>query len=178
MKGVLSHREDPENRSNNRSDFRDFLVSGTDFRIVPAGNKNKQLIYGRVRLCLINGNDAAILKGGWYDKIQGDVYTLLESRADTNRLRKAIIYFIAALILLNVLVVILETVNSVYLEYTAFFHLFDLVTVIVFSIEYVLRIWCCVKNPLYSLPVQGRIRYALSPLHSLILSRSLHFIFL
>jgi len=107
---------------------------------------------------------AANRQGGWYDTIQGDVYTLLESRANTNMLRKAIIYFIAAMILLNVLVVIIETVNYVYIEYSTFFHLFDLVTVIVFSIEYILRVWCCVKNPLYSSPVQGRIRYALSPL--------------
>lgn len=113
---------------------------------------------------LFMGNAGASKKGGWYDKIQGDVYTLLESRADTNRLRKAIIYFIAAMILLNVLVVILETVNPLYLEFTPFFHLFDSITVVVFTIEYVLRIWCCVKNPLYSSPVQGRIRYALSPL--------------
>ncbi|RPI39186.1 MAG: ion transporter [Methanoregulaceae archaeon] len=109
------------------------------------------------------GDTTAIPLEGWYDTIQGDVYTLLESPAGTNRVRKAVIFFIASLILLNVVVVILETVNSVYLEYTTFFHVFDLVTVIVFSIEYILRIWCCVRNPLYSDPVQGRIRYALSP---------------
>lgn len=109
------------------------------------------------------GNAAATLKGGWYERIQGDVYILLESPAGTNKVRKAIIFFIASLILLNVFVVILETVNSVYLEYTTFFHLFDLVTVVVFTVEYTLRVWCCVRNPLYSDPVQGRIRYALSP---------------
>lgn len=112
---------------------------------------------------LFMGNAGATPKGGWYEKIQGDVYTLLESPAGTNKVRKAVIFFIASLILLNVFVVILETVNSVYLESTTFFHFFDFVTVIVFSIEYILRIWCCVRNPLYSDPVQGRIRYALSP---------------
>lgn len=109
------------------------------------------------------GNTTATPQGGWYDKIQGDVYTLLESPADTNKLRKAVIFFIATLILLNVLVVILETVNFLYLEYATFFHLFDFVTVVVFTTEYVLRIWCCVKNPLYSDPLHGRIRYAISP---------------
>lgn len=109
------------------------------------------------------GDTAAVPRGGWYDKIQSDVYTLLESPANTNKVRKAVIFFIATLILLNVLVVILETVNSLYLQYAAFFQLFDLFTVIVFSIEYVLRIWCCVKNPLYADPLRGRIRYAVSP---------------
>jgi voltage-gated potassium channel len=105
---------------------------------------------------------ASIPQAGWYDKIQGDVYTLLESPADTNKARKIIILFIAALILLNVAVVILETVNSLYLRYTTFFHLFDLFTVIVFTIEFTLRIWCCVQNPLYASPVRGRIRYMVS----------------
>lgn len=103
------------------------------------------------------------LKPGWYDKTQNEVYTLLESPANTNKVRKAIIFFIAALILLNVVMVILETVNSLYLQYTTFFYFFDLFTVIVFTTEYLLRVWCCVKNPLYSSPVRGRIRYALSP---------------
>ena len=102
-------------------------------------------------------------QAGWYDKIQGDVYALLESPADTNKAREVIILFIAALIVLNVAVVILETVNSLYLRYTAFFHLFDLFTVIVFTIEFTLRIWCCVQNPRYSSPVQGRLRYLVSP---------------
>jgi voltage-gated potassium channel len=100
---------------------------------------------------------------GFYDKIQRDVYTLLESRADSNKVRKVIIFFIATLILLNVIVVILETVNSLYLHYTLFFHLFDLFTVIVFTTEYTLRVWACVQNPLYSSPLTGRIRYAFSP---------------
>lgn len=113
---------------------------------------------------LFMGYAKAAQKEDWYDAIQDEVYTLLESRADSNMLRKAIIYFIAAMILLNVLVVILETVDSLYLEFAPFFDVFNFITVVVFTVEYVLRVWCCVKNPLYSSPLQGRIRYALSPL--------------
>jgi len=112
---------------------------------------------------LLMVDTAAIPRVGWYDKIQGVVYSLLESPAGTSKVRKAIIFFIAALILINIFVIIFETENSIYLEYYTFFHLFDLFTVIVFTTEYVLRVWCCVKNPEYSSPVSGRIRYALSP---------------
>ena len=112
---------------------------------------------------LLMADTASIPRAGWYDTIQGDVYTLLESPADVNKVRKFIIFFIATLILLNVIVVILETIHQLYLSYTWFFHLFDLFTVMVFTTEYVLRIWCCVKNPLYSSPIKGRIQYALSP---------------
>jgi len=100
---------------------------------------------------------------GRYDKIQEQVYVLLESQADDNKARKFVIYFIAALILLNVIVVILETKHEFFIEHASFFHAFDLITVIVFTVEYGLRVWVCVRNPLYSSPVKGRIRFALSP---------------
>jgi voltage-gated potassium channel len=100
----------------------------------------------------------------WYDKIQKKIYLLLESPADDNKARKLIIYFIAAMILLNVLVVILETKHELFIEYESYFTVFDLFTVVVFSIEYALRVWVCVRNPKYSSPVKGRIRFALSPL--------------
>jgi voltage-gated potassium channel len=100
----------------------------------------------------------------WYDRIQEQVYVLLESRADGNTARKCVIWFIAALILINVFVVILETKHQLYIEYEPVFNAIDLFTVIVFSVEYVLRAWACVRNPAYASPVEGRIRYLLSPL--------------
>ena len=42
--------------------------------------------------------------------------------------------------------VILETVESVYLNYKAFFKYFELFSVAVFSIEYIGRLWSCVEN--------------------------------
>jgi voltage-gated potassium channel len=108
-------------------------------------------------------DDVSGFQPGLYDRIQEQVYVLLESQANQNRVRKFIIYFIAALILINVVVVILETENGLFIEYQSFFFAIDLFTVIVFSIEYALRLWACVRNPLYSSPVKGRIRYAISP---------------
>ena len=70
---------------------------------------------------LLMVDTAAIPRVGWYDKIQGAVYSLLESPAGTSKIRKAIIFFIATLILLNIFVIILETENSIYLQYHTFF---------------------------------------------------------
>ena len=42
--------------------------------------------------------------------------------------------------------VILETVENLYLNYKAFFKYFELFSVIVFSIEYIGRLWSCVEN--------------------------------
>lgn len=102
-------------------------------------------------------------ESGRYTRIQQDIYILLESPASHNRLRKGIILFIGVLILLNVLMVILETVTPLYERYYLFFHLFDFFTAIVFTTEYALRVWCCVQNPEFSSPLRGRLRYALSP---------------
>ena len=104
------------------------------------------------------------LQPGTYNRIQEQVYILLESPVNHNRVRKFIIYFIAVLILLNVIVVILETKYGLFIEYQPYFFVIDLFTVIVFSIEYILRIWVCVRDPRYSSPLTGRIRYAVSPL--------------
>jgi len=107
---------------------------------------------------------ASGVQTGWYERIQEEVYILLESNADDNKARKFIIYLIATLILLNVLMVILETKHELFIEYQQFFNAVDLFTVIMFTIEYVLRVWVCVRTPEYSSPLKGRIRFMLSPL--------------
>jgi len=66
------------------------------------------------------------------------------------------------LILASVLVVILETVEPLQRAYASFFVGFDIFTVGVFTVEYVVRIWACTIDPRYSHPVSGRIRYVLS----------------
>jgi voltage-gated potassium channel len=101
---------------------------------------------------------------GLYNRIQEEVYILLESQANDNKARKLVIYFIAAVILLNVFVVILETEYGFHAKYEPYFLAIDLFCVIVFSVEYILRLWVCVRNPRYSSPIIGRIRYAVSPL--------------
>ncbi len=47
----------------------------------------------------------------------------------------------------NVLAIILESVPSIHLAYKLFFHWFELISVAVFSIEYLLRVWSCVEDP-------------------------------
>jgi voltage-gated potassium channel len=49
--------------------------------------------------------------------------------------------FVASLVVLNVLAIILESVHEIHEAYGTFFHYFDLFSVAVFSVEYVLRVW-------------------------------------
>jgi len=67
------------------------------------------------------------------------------------------------LILLNVTVVILETVRGIHAVFLWEFFIIDLVSVIIFSIEYVLRIWVCTLYEEYSHPITGRLRFMFTP---------------
>lgn len=76
---------------------------------------------------------------------------------------KIINVFIVVLIILNVIAVMLETVTALHDQYKTFFYYFDLVSVIIFTIEYVLRVWSSNHEEKYKHPVWGRIKYMLSP---------------
>jgi voltage-gated potassium channel len=66
------------------------------------------------------------------------------------------------LIILNIIAVILETVESLYLPYRAIFDTFETFSVATFSVEYLLRAWSCTCSEKYGSPVKGRLRYLLS----------------
>lgn len=81
-----------------------------------------------------------------------------------SRWDKVINSFIIILIILNVTAVMLETVPSFHDSRgeQQFFHYFDLFSVIIFTIEYVLRVWSSNHEEKYKHPITGRIKYMLS----------------
>ena len=54
--------------------------------------------------------------------------------------------FLLTLITLKVFSVILETVDSVYEKFELYFNYFEYFSVLIFTIEYLLRLWSCVSN--------------------------------
>ncbi|MCU0637893.1 MAG: ion transporter [Methanothrix sp.] len=72
--------------------------------------------------------------------------------------------FIMGLIVLNVAAVVLETVESIYTPYASLFYAFEIFSVAVFSIEYILRVWSCTANPRFKDPVLGRLRFMITPM--------------
>jgi len=91
------------------------------------------------------------------------IYQVLEEPPERSGFARNFNYFMVILILLNVGVVILETVQWIHLEFFWAFFIIDLVSVIIFTIEYILRLWVCTLNPAYSHPVTGRLRYLVTP---------------
>jgi len=77
---------------------------------------------------------------------------------------KACDTFIVVLILLNIVAMIVESVESIHSLLPHGFKAFELFSVAVFTVEYVLRVWSCVEDPRYARPIAGRARFAISPL--------------
>jgi voltage-gated potassium channel len=73
-------------------------------------------------------------------------------------------YLLVSLIGLNILALVAETVGSLRDSGARFFTTLEIVSVLVFTCEYVLRIWTCTASPKYGHAVRGRLRYAMTPL--------------
>lgn len=97
-----------------------------------------------------------------YKKIKYRVYTLLNPAKENDKWSKIVDYFLVILIVLNVIAVILETVNEIYNPLKNYFKLFEIFSVYIFTIEYLLRVWSCTYNKKYKHPIMGRLKYAFS----------------
>ena len=96
-------------------------------------------------------------------------YNLLEKDFSRSLGNKLVSGFIVALILANVTAVIIESYPPIGSRYQSEFHLFNVVSVIIFTIEYLARVWVSLKaNDLdESKPVRSRIKYMLTPLKTI-----------
>lgn len=70
---------------------------------------------------------------------------------------------IGTLILANALAVVIGTVPGVTERYGSFLYGFEVVSVSVFSVEYVARVWSCTADGRYAGPIGGRVRFATRP---------------
>ncbi|MBL7003797.1 MAG: ion transporter [Gammaproteobacteria bacterium] len=91
---------------------------------------------------------------------------ILEQNAPDNKISKFVNWALILLISLNTIAIILESVQSIHLEYQDQFRVFEIFSVIIFSIEYVIRVWCSIDLTQCkdSSPILGRIKYMLSPM--------------
>lgn len=97
------------------------------------------------------------------DRFRRQLWELLEVMYDPDEHSVVLDWYdvvLAALIGLNVLAVILETVRSIGVPYARYFHAFEVFSVAIFTVEYVARLWACTADPRYAHPVLGRLRYA------------------
>lgn len=92
------------------------------------------------------------------------VYEILESRVRELALGKVIGGILVLLIIFNVIAAVIETDTGIFQLYGPVFDAFAVFSVLVFTIEYFLRVWCCTENPRYREPVTGRLKYVITPI--------------
>jgi voltage-gated potassium channel len=69
-------------------------------------------------------------------------YEIIEKASAGDQMSARFDLFIISLIILNVISVILESFVSIRMQYRGFFSTFEYISVMVFTIEYMLRLWC------------------------------------
>jgi voltage-gated potassium channel len=92
------------------------------------------------------------------------VHDFLETASPGHPSSRAFSMAMMALISLNIAAVILQTVESLDARHGRLFNAFELFSVILFTAEYILRLWACTVDRRYRHPVLGRVRFALTPL--------------
>ena len=97
-------------------------------------------------------------------RIRRKAYRIMEMHDGDSKLSLAVNWFIMALILVNVLGVILETVDTLHAQWHDWFLALEIFSVAVFTIEYLTRLWVCVESHKFSDGWRGRLRYAMTPM--------------
>lgn len=92
------------------------------------------------------------------------LYQLLEMKDEDSRASFLLNSFIMILILVNVIAIILESVKSYQIAYGQWFTYLEIVSIAIFSVEYLARVWVSVDNPVYGTGWKARLHYMLSPM--------------
>lgn len=96
------------------------------------------------------------------ERLKYRVYDILVETDDGDLIDRVVAVMLLFLIFVNSAAVVLETVEEYSEQFGSIFYAIELVSITVFSVEYLLRLWIAPLNPKYSKPFVGRIKYAFS----------------
>jgi voltage-gated potassium channel len=97
-----------------------------------------------------------------YYKIKKAVYDTIVNEESKTLAHRIFYIFIITLILLNIVLVAISTIDSRSVNYFKFIIGFDVSIIFIFTVEYILRIWSCNIDNRFKGRF-GRIRYAKQP---------------
>jgi voltage-gated potassium channel len=92
------------------------------------------------------------------------IYLILEPTEKGGFLERIFEILLIAIIVLNILAIVSESIKEVREQYGEAFHQFEIFSVVFFTVEYVLRIYSIVESRKYSHPVTGRIKFLGTPM--------------
>jgi len=99
-----------------------------------------------------------------YNKIKIKVYETVVNEQSTSRASKIFSSIIYASIFYMLLLFIIGTDTIIREKYNTFFTVSEILITIIFTIEYILRIWSCNIDSRYPGVVKGRFKYAIRPM--------------
>ena len=93
------------------------------------------------------------------------IYLALEQGPVGNAVGRMTDRFLIALILVNLVAVALESVPEIYARYALLFTLIEIFSLVVFTVEYGLRLWTAIEHGPHRhlAATRARLKYALSP---------------
>jgi voltage-gated potassium channel len=94
----------------------------------------------------------------WYT-LRKLVYNNLHNDDYETRLSRGINYFLIALIMSNAAAVLLESVHQYYVRYETFFYYFELFSIFIFTVEYILRFWSVAESDSFESAWKNRFNW-------------------
>ncbi|MFC1736475.1 ion transporter [Candidatus Hydrogenedentota bacterium] len=98
------------------------------------------------------------------DKFRKRLFEILEPPEQWDLASRVFDMALLLLISLNVLAIIIESMGGIPSGVLRLLRVFQVVSVGIFSIEYLLRLWTCTLSPKFARPISGRMRFVLSPM--------------
>lgn len=97
-------------------------------------------------------------------KIKNRLWEIVSVARTDDTTSKVFDSFILTLIFLNIVAVIIGTIASIERQFSYLLYLFEVFSVIIFTIEYAARIWSCTTATRYAQSFKGRLRFMITPL--------------
>ena len=104
------------------------------------------------------------MMGSSYLTLRCEIFKILDPGSQATLAQRGANVAVNLLILANVAAVILESEPYLGTRFGMAFDWFEALSIVAFSVEYLLRLWTCVESSAYQKPVSGRLRFALSPM--------------
>jgi voltage-gated potassium channel len=92
------------------------------------------------------------------------LYLILEPTEKGSIVERIFEMMLIILIILNILVIVISSVKGIQKEYKLEFYYFEIFSVLLFTIEYIARVYSIVESAKFKNPVTGRLKYLTTPM--------------
>ena len=92
------------------------------------------------------------------------MYEIIADPPEGDKLGNFVNSSILLLIAVNIIIGILETIEVLGDSYPEFFYWFEFVSVMIFSVEYIIRLWACPASEEFQGSIRGRLKLTFKPM--------------